>query len=175
MRTKYAEPDAPLKSNAGMPSAPGSIDRFAAPAAPHSRRRFGKLLTGIMATPLKQIPAFPQAFRETVPAAIRKLRCADGLILQRGRASGGSHRISPYQPPRIPTGVSGNTSRRKPKDATCGRPCSSARQGERRKSPHFTLPAAPHSRRCFGKLPPAAIRKLRCADGLALQRGRVSV
>ena len=151
MRTKYAESDAPLKSNAGTPSAPGSIDRFAAPAAPHSRRRFGKLLTGIMATPLKQIPAFPQAFRETVPAAIRKLRCADGLALQCGRASGGT----PRQPPRIPDSVSGNTSRRNPKAAMCGRSCFSVRQGERRKSPHFTLPAAPHSRRCFGKpLPP---------------------
>ena len=81
---------------------------------------------------------------------------------------------SPRQPPRIPAGVAGNRFSRKPKAAMCGRPCSSVRQGERRKSPHFTLPAAPHSRRCFGKLPPAAIRKLRCADGLAFQRGRAS-
>ncbi len=72
-------------------------------------------------------PAFPQAFRETAPAANRKLRCADGLALQRGRASGGT----PRQPPHIPDSVSGNTSRRNPKAAMCGRPCFSARQGER--------------------------------------------
>ena len=172
MRTKYAESDAPLKSNAGTPSAPGSIDRFAAPAAPHSRRRFGKPLPPqtescdvrtallfsaagraeeVTAFHLTSRPAFPQAFRETAPAAIRKLRCADGLALQCGRASGGT----PRQPPRIPDSVSGNTSRRNPKAAMCGRPCSSVRQGERRN----TLPAAPHSPRRFGKhIPPQTER-----------------
>ena len=228
MRAKYAEPDAPLKSNAGMPSAPGSIDRFAAPAAPHSRRCFGKPLPPqtescdvrtvllfsaagraeeVTAFHLTSRPAFPQAFRETAPAANRKLRCADGLALQRGRASGGTPRQPPHipagvagntfhrnpevamrgrncssawqyertnplrKPPHIPAGVAGNRFGRNPKAAMCGRPCFSARQGERRN----TSPAAPAFPQVFRETHPAAIRKLRCADGLALQCGRASV
>ena len=170
MRTKYAEPDAPLKSNAGMPSVLGSIDRFAAPAAPHSRQRFGKPLPSqsescdvrtallfsaagraeeVTAFHLTSRPAFPQAFRETAPVAIRKSRCADGIALLRGSMS---ERIHFASRPAFPTAFRETPTRRNPKAAMCGRSCFSARQGERMNG---TSTAAPHSRQRFGKpLPP---------------------